>query len=297
MRLFTLLVGLAFAVPAFAGVPISQKYTDVQAYIQGLAKQYPNNAQMFDLGVGDTGQMIQGLKIGNGPVHNLIVSTHHGNEYGSTEVAKGAAASLAANPIQGQTVFVIPVLNIGGYDARDRYEQAQGQSWDPNRNYPGPCGTEGPFTLKDTKLLADFVSAQQIVTSATLHTFGPLVLYPWGISASGDDLKTPYNDLFIQLAGMAVIESGYQTGNSTEALYPADGTFEDYAFWKEGMWSLLWELGDTHTPTQAEVDQMVQVNVPGLRRQMAQAPTTRAEKHDFTGKCDTRLRSLDRHDE
>jgi hypothetical protein len=122
-------------------------------------------------------------------------------------------------------------------------------------------------------------------------------MYPWGISASGDDLKTPYDDLFKQLAAATVQESHYGTGNSTEMMYPADGTFEDYAFWKHGIWSLLWELGTSHTPSQSEVDQMVQVNVPGLRAQMTTAPLQRAEKHDFTGKCDTSKKGLDRHEE
>jgi hypothetical protein len=277
--------------------PISKKYTDVQSYIGDVAKKYPANATLFDLGVSDSGQMIQGLRIGSGPIHNLVVATHHGNEYGSTEVAKGFAASVAAEPIAGQTVFVIPVLNIGGYDSRTREEVARGKSFDPNRNYPGPCGTEGPFLLKDITALAAFVDKENIVASATLHTFASKVMYPWGISASGNDLKTPYDDLFIQLAQATVVESHYEVGNSTELMYPADGTFEDYAFWKHGMWSLLFELGSSHTPSQSSVDQMVKINVPGLRRMMAQAPTQRAEKHDFTGKCDTAKRLLDRHDE
>jgi hypothetical protein len=42
---------------------------------------------------------------------------------------------------------------------------------------------------------------------------------------------------------------------------------------------------------------MVRVNVPGLRRFLDQAPRQRAENHGFSGRCDTRLLSLDRHDE
>jgi carboxypeptidase T len=277
--------------------PISRTYADIQAYLADVVRQYPANAQLFDLGMSDSGKMIQGVKIGNGPVKNLVVATHHGNEYGSTEIAKGFAKATAADPIRGQTIFVIPVLNIGGYDRRQRQEAAGGRSFDPNRNYPGPCGTEGPLTLKSTKSLAAFVEREGIVTSATLHTFASMVLYPWGLSARGNDLKTPYDDFFIQLGKASALESGYQVGNSTELLYPADGTYEDYAFWKHGIWSLLFEAGSSHSPSQSSVDQMVTQNVPGLRRMMTEAPTTRAEKHDFTGRCDVRLKSLDRHDE
>ena len=39
-----------------------------------------------------SGDTIIGLKIGNGPVNNLVVGTHHGNEYGATEVTRAFAA-------------------------------------------------------------------------------------------------------------------------------------------------------------------------------------------------------------
>ena len=275
--------------------PSKSQYSDVQKFIRAVVKQYPKNASLITLGISDSGKPIEGLKIGNGPVHNLVVSTHHGNEYGSTEVAKGFAASIAANPIVGQTVFVIPVLNITGYNAKNREEVAGVDSHDPNRDYPGPCGTSGPHKLKDTALLAKFIDQQGVIASATLHTYYPAVMYPWGISTH--DLSTPYDDQFKTLVEAATVESKYQTGNSTAVLYPADGTFEDYAFWKHGIWSLLFELGNSHNPSPADVKEMVNVNVPGLRRMLEQAPRLRAEKHDFTGKCDTKSRSLDRHDE
>jgi hypothetical protein len=95
----------------------------------------------------------------------------------------------------------------------------------------------------------------------------------------------------------ATTKSHYEIGNSTEVIYPANGTFEDYAFWKHGVWSLLFELGTSHSPTDASVREMVRVNVPGLRRFLEQAPRERAENHDFKGRCDRRLISRDRHDE
>jgi carboxypeptidase T len=80
-------------------------------------------------------------------------------------------------------------------------------------------------------------------------------------------------------------------------IYPANGTFEDFAFWKHGVWTLLFELGYSHQPSEASIAEMVRVNVPGLRRVYEQAPRQRAENHAFSGKCDMRLNTLDRHDE
>src|SRR4051812_39506346 len=119
---------LAVLVPVFVTMfpfaasadPISKNYAEVQAYIASIAKAHPDTTQLITVGPSDSGQTIQGLKIGSGAVHTLVVATHHGNEYGSTEVAKGFAKDVAAAPIAGQTVYVIPVLNIGGFNARER---------------------------------------------------------------------------------------------------------------------------------------------------------------------------------
>jgi carboxypeptidase T len=262
------------------------KYEAVQSYLREIVANNPGNAEIFELGISDSGARIEGLKIGNGETPTIVVGTHHGNEYGSTEVAKATAAELAANPIPGLTTYVIPVLNVGGYNRGQRWEQAGGRSHDPNRDYPGPCGTDGPWNLKSTRALANFIEAKEIVTSATLHTYFPAVVYPWGLSSR--DLSTRYDDLFRQLVGWATQESGYQTGNSTEVVYAADGTYEDYAFWKTGVWSLLFELGYTHSPNPTQVKEMIRVNVPGIRRFLDRAPRVRAESHDFTGRCLTR---------
>jgi carboxypeptidase T len=304
-RLFAVFLGMMFiSTQAIASVdhrsndfPLHD-YKLVQTFMQEIVAKYPANASMFDLAVGDNGETIQGLKIGNGPVHNLVVGTHHGNEYGATETVKGFAEDAAANPIDGQTLYVIPVLNISGYDILRREETAaDGSIIDPNRDYPGPCGTEGPFKLKSTAALAQFIADQNITASATLHTFGPEITYPWGLPASKKDLSTAYDDIFKAIAQASVTESGYPVGNTTELVYSAIGSFEDYAFWKLGVWSLLWEVGTTHTPSQSQVDTLLKGNVPGLRNMMMKAPTARAENHDFTGKCEDMHSFIDFHNE
>jgi carboxypeptidase T len=129
------------------------------------------------------------------------------------------------------------------------------------------------------------------VNSATLHTYWPAVLYPWGIST--DEVHTDYTDIFLQIGAAATFMSGYKVANSTQELYPADGTFEDYAFWKHGIWSMLFEMGNSHTPSPGAVAEMVRTNVPGLRNMFENAPTVRAPKHTFTGKCNGMSMFLD----
>jgi len=266
----------------------TSNYNKVVANLQKMVRANPQNAQMFNLGMSNAGQMIVGVKVGTGPVADLVVGTHHGNEYGSTAVAMGAAEAFAKDPIPGHTVYVIPVLNISGYNAREREERIGRSTIDPNRDYPGPCITTKPHHSKATKLLADFIVSKNIIASATLHTFFPAVLYPFGFSTN--DTETKDDSAFIGLSKAATVESRYNIGNSKELLYAADGAFEDYAYWKHGIWSLLFELGSTHDPSSNQLKKLVADNVPGLRRFFEMAPKERSTNHAFTGRCNHNVR-------
>lgn len=290
----TLLIAILFFIGAVgADVSTARNYPDVSNFIRKLATQYPKDVELINIGMSDGGVEILGVKIGSGPVHNLVVGAHHGNEYGSTELALNFAESIAKDPIEGQTIFVVPVLNIDGYNRRNRYERVNGRSIDMNRDYPGPCGTEGPHNSRSSKAMADFLAKENIVALATLHTYWPASVYPWGLSS--EDVETPYTPIFMNMVQTATQFSRYQIGNAAELIYPADGTFEDYAFWKHGIWSILFEVGNSHDPDNSELNSILKDNLPGLRKMFEVAPKSRAEKHDFTGQCNLALRILDLH--
>lgn len=287
--------------PRAAGNPpwrpeTERDYSGVKAFLQALADSQKDRASLFTLGQADSKDAIIGIKIGEGPVRNLLVAAHHGNEYGSAEVALSFAESAVKEPLEGQTIYVVPVLNVSGYNKRQREERdSTGESFDPNRDYPGPCGSEGPFKLKSTNALAQFLAREKIVNAAALHTFYPAVVYPWGFSTR--DVTPPYLEIFTEMVRNAAQESRAETGNSTEVIYPANGTFEDYAFWNHGAWAILFELGFSHSPSEEEIQTMAQLNVPGIRRMFLRAPSQPARTHQFTGACDQSLKALDRHDE
>ena len=256
--------------------PSLTNYDKVIATIQKIAEQNPANAKVISIGVNDQGVPIQALQIGSGEVGSLIVGTHHGNEYGSTAVALGVADSFARNPVTGQTVYVVPVLNITGYNKTGRNENGIRGSFDPNRDYTGPCKTGATFNLKSTKALSDFLEVKKIQISATLHTYWPAVVYPWGISTQ--DLSTPYDAQYLELVKAATRESNYKTGNNTELLYPADGTFEDYAYWKHGIWSLLLELRDGSASD-------IKNSVPAVQAFFDQVDSSPSTRNQMTGTC------------
>ncbi len=283
MKHFVFVWILIFATLSHAQTISDRTYRDVVNALNQLEKDHPGTVKVFTLGYSNEGIAIKGVHIGNGPLHNLVVATHHGNELASTEVALAVAKSLAENPIVGQRISVVPVLNINGYAAHYRYEMINGQKINLNRDYPGPCGTAGPYASTSTKAMADFLAGENIVTAATLHTYKPAVVYPWGISTKDvDTLSTP---TFIDLAKAATIESRYQIGYSTTVMFPADGTFEDYAYWKHGIYSLLFEIGEVNVPAPDVLTKTIHDNVAGLRAMFAISPTTRASQHEFTGQC------------
>lgn len=279
------------ATNAIAAVSTNRNYKGVVSFMTQLTQTYPLTARLFTVGYSNSGVEIKGIKVGDGPVHNLVVGAHHGNEYGSTEVALHFAESVAQNPIQGQTLYVIPVINIDGYNKRSRYETVNGKAIDLNRDYPGPCGTNGPFFSNASKAMADLLTKEGIVASATIHTYWPAAVFPWGLSSH--DIETPYTPIFMNMAKEATSTSSYQIGNSSEIVYPADGTFEDYAFWKNGVWSILFEAGHTHDPDIADLNQLVNENVPGLRKMFEVAPKQIAAQHEFKGQCQPGLRMMD----
>ena len=266
--------------------PSASNYDNVLAKLNEIMSMNPSQVQVVTIGSNDQGMPIKALKIGQGSVNSLVVATHHGNEYGSTATALGFAQAIARNPIEKQTVYIVPVLNITGYNRNNRYESNLQTSIDPNRDYTNPCKKDKAFKLKSTQALAQFLEDKNIQISATLHTYFPAVVYPWGISTT--DLSTPYDSIYQSLVADATQESRYQTGNNTQVLYPADGTFEDYAYWKHGIWSLLFELGFSHSPDSTAIKNMIDANTPGLRRFLENSPQQRVSAHDFSGKCDSR---------
>jgi len=266
--------------------PSASNYDNVLAKLNEIMSMNPSQVQVVTIGSNDQGMPIKALKIGQGSVNSLVVATHHGNEYGSTATALGFAQAIARNPIEKQTVYIVPVLNITGYNRNNRYESNLQTSIDPNRDYTSPCKKDKAFKLKSTQALAQFLEDKNIQISATLHTYFPAVVYPWGISTT--DLSTPYDSIYQSLVADATQESRYQTGNNTQVLYPADGTFEDYAYWKHGIWSLLFELGFSHSPDSTAIKNMIDANTPGLRRFLENSPQQRVSAHDFSGKCDSR---------
>ncbi len=261
----------------------------VQRRLSELTELFPKQAKRFELTAPKMWQSIPGIALGSGAREHLVVAGFHGNEVTGVSVAMELASSLAQEPLAGEKIYIIPVMSLRGFEENRRFDfsEIKKDYVNPNRDYPGPCHTDHQPLLGSTSALLKFLqSHQKILSFATLHSYRPIVAYPW--LTRGSQAATEEEEAFERLARAATQWSGYSIGNGNRAVYPVNGTAEDFIFWKYGIWSLLFELGTRHAPDPEEMSGIISKNVKGLRSFFKAVPNRRALKHAYLGECDPR---------
>lgn len=274
-----LLLFILLSTSAFA----TSNYQKVQRQIHKISNSY-SHLESFVLGKNDQGKDILGVLYkgnANKKSNHIVVSTHHGNEVLSTELAVKFLKHVGQGGpglFSNKNIYIIPVLNIGGYNIENREEKdSRGISHDPNRDYPDPCIKKKNFKLKSTTSLATLVRSNDIVGAITIHGYYGSLTYPWGIYT--DNFETLDHDIFQQKAQMAVEQNGYTVGTHADILYPAGGAFEDWAYYELGVWSLLVEL-ENAPKYQDDIDMLVKT--------IKSFPTKRSSDHRHLGRCTQR---------
>jgi hypothetical protein len=117
--------------------------------------------------------------------------------------------------------------------------------------YRGPNAISEPETqavvnyvrLQYSDLRADELSAAAPVTTSgiflDLHSFGELVLWPWGFTSS----PAP-NDTALQTLGRKFAYFNNYDPQQAIGLYPTDGTTDDFAYGELGVPAYTFEIGD-----------------------------------------------------
>ena len=185
---------------------------------------------------------------GNGEVDDpefLLAAATHPNEY------RRKNCRFPGDP---------PMGNCAGVDAG-----AAGHGVDPNRNYGafwGGGGSSGdfytqtyrgpePFSEPESQNIRELVSARQVTTLITNHTFSGLVLRPPGIAAQGTTVDEP---IYKALGDSMAAENGYSSQYGYQ-LYDTDGTTEDWSYNATGGLGFTYEIGHLgfHPPFEATV--------------------------------------------
>ena len=256
------------------------RYDKITADLKSMESAAPGVAKVVSIGINDDGVAIQAIRVSMTPeisdslrIAHLVVGTHHGNEGAAATTSMQFAKKLIAK-FRSQQVFrdglvdtewlIVPVLNISGYNKNARHERGV----DPNRDYPTPCVSDPGGKLKSTSLLRTVFDKRAYVGSVTLHGYIGTMTYPWGVNVS--DPRTHDHNAFASVTAKAAAVNGYRHGTSTDVVYPADGTYEDWAYWKHGNWSLLIEMKDGSVSDVSKTVDAMFVYFDGLD----QAPST-----------------------
>lgn len=259
----------------------------INARLDELAAQHPGRASVFTVGTSFLGKPIRGLRItrnapANAPAF-LVDACQHAREWATPMTAMYLADRLLETAdtdarlgalLDSAVIYVIPVVNVDGYDyswtterlwRKNRQPNADGSmGTDPNRNWGYGWGGEGaatngssdtyrgtaPFSAPEPAALRDFYTAHpEIAGSLDLHSYSQLVMWPWGWTSA----LCPDNALHAAVGGgmqYAIKQSGglnYVAGPIYTTIYPASGGSVDWSYGDQGVTSFTIEVRDTGT--------------------------------------------------
>ncbi|MEJ2600687.1 MAG: M14 family zinc carboxypeptidase [Anaerolineales bacterium] len=232
----------------------------------------------------------------------LFLATHHAREWVATETSMRLIKYLTANYgsdgrvtnlLDNVEVWIIPVGNPDGYqytftnerlwrkNLRDNNGDGQiniADGVDINRNFANHWGLDdegssavwssetyrgiAPNSEPETQALVSFVQEHNFKFALSYHTYGNLILYPWGWQVRTPSLDDP---IFVAQAGTdgnpAIFDSllgqGYDPGVSAD-LYTTNGEFTDWAYGELGIPAYTVELTDGYDFRFPDDEDMVQ---------------------------------------
>jgi len=195
----------------------------------------------------------------------LVMGLHHARELMTVEVtlhlinhllSNYGSDPLATQLVDGREIWIAPMINPDGHVyVQNNHSDAWWDWWrknrrdngdgtfgvDLNRNYGymwgydnvGSSGTTSselyrgtaPFSEPETQAVRDFCIGREFTLSLSYHTYGELILYPWGY----DDFYTDDHELFSVLADSMNAGLGY-TAERGYDLYPTNGDTDDWTY-------------------------------------------------------------------
>ncbi len=264
------------------------RYKLIVDQMKALEQSYPSYLSIFSLGQNDEGTDLYAMRISITPnqldpqkIGHLIVSTHHGNEsaapvftvrYTRQLLERFASDELWKTNLANEEWTILPVLNVSGYNANNRYEHG----YDPNRDYAGPCHSDPGGKLKSIRRLLELLEKRVYSGSLTVHGYVGSLTYPWGIDV--DNTHTLDHNYFHSVTAKAAAINNYRYGTSTDVVYAANGCYEDYVYWKYGLWSLLLEL---RNGSEADIAQ----TVPAIFKYFDELNASPSTQHNLIGNC------------
>jgi zinc carboxypeptidase len=206
------------------------------------------------------------------PVPMLITSTQHAREWlaamTTTCVADRLVRGYATDPVirafvDSTRLWIVPVVNPDGYQytwSTDRYwrkNRRERHGVDLNRNYSvgfGGTGSSGdqrsetyrgprPFSEPESAAVRDLALRNGIALHIDFHTYGQIVLYPWGYTRTPPPDRDRLAAVGDRMTSAIVATHGtrYRLSSAVE-FYPAAGDMPDWMYGEAGALSYTIEL-------------------------------------------------------
>ncbi len=256
-------------------------YDAINTRLGELAQQRPDLASTFVVGQSLEEREIRGIRI-TGPGADkpavLINSCQHAREWISPMVTMYAAERLITDYdtdaqvqalVDAVEFLIVPMVNPDGYVwtwgpdrlwRKNRRNNGDGTfGVDLNRNWDFGWGLDsgsspdtsdetyrGPsaFSEPETQVMRDYIAAHpQIVAHIDFHSYGQLVLWPWGYTSSLPPDVVVLDDIGAVMAAAILSAHGETYVNQQGIdLYPASGVIIDWTYGDQGIFSYTIEL-------------------------------------------------------
>ncbi|MFT6334334.1 MAG: murein tripeptide amidase MpaA [Halioglobus sp.] len=188
--------------------------------------------------------------------------------------------------VDNTEMYFIPCINPDGYLFNQETNPNGGGFWrknrrpaeggggvgvDLNRNYDFFWGNDdngsspdsesstyrGPegFSEPETKAVRDFTIDHEIMIALNYHTFGNLLIHPWGYN----DQPTDEDSIFKAIGKSMIKENNFTLGTGTETVgYTVNGDSDDYLYGEEGeknkIYAMTPEVGDGFWPDSTQIE-------------------------------------------
>jgi len=254
-------------------------YDTISEFMDCLGESY-SGVHVHNIGRSSEGRDIKVVEVGRGSRKIWIDGGIHAREWISPASVSFILHSLVEEShnykdlLDTFTFYIAPSINPDGYE----YSRSYDRMWrktrsrnsgscvgvDPNRNwgyewggkgaskspcseiYRGPRAFSEPETLAVKRFIMDRSRQASWELYLTFHSYGQMVLYPWGydrVNHRGEDELRRLGNV-----GARALKRGYTVGSAAKVLYPAAGGSDDWAYGGAGIpYSYTIELPDTGT--------------------------------------------------
>jgi carboxypeptidase T len=197
--------------------------------------------------------------------------------------------------VNNREIYFVPCFNPDGYEYNRINSPSGGGMWrknrrnsgggdygvDLNRNFgyewgydnigssPTPSSEtyRGPsaFSEPESQAIRDFITPKNIKTHINYHSYGNVMIYPWGYT----DEQTPDSNIYNSFTADMSVWNGYGYGNSTNTIgYQSNGTVRDWSYGeqtvKNKIFGYVFEVGassDGFWPSQSRIFPLAQGNL------------------------------------